>query len=723
MAATVTNPSASAKPERRFPDVDHRSLVPLLQPRSVAVIGASRTASAIGRRVLDALIDAGFAGHIYPVNPHANEIAGLPCFRSVRELPRGIDLAVVAVPADVLLRTIEDCGAAGVQSLVVITAGLGETGEAGRALERTIVDRVRSYGMRMVGPNCMGLLNTRLHLNASFSPIVPPIGSVALSSQSGALGLAILEQARHRHIGLSTFVSVGNKADLSSNDLLEYWEHDPETSVIMLYLESFGNPRKFSQIARRIGRHKPIVAVKSGRTGAGIRAASSHTAALAASDAVVDELCRASGVIRANTIDEMFDVAACLAAQPLPSGRRVAVVTNAGGPGILAVDACEGAGLSVVEFSATTRRRLADFLPSAASLSNPVDMVASASGDAYRQAIAVALDAEETDSLIVIYTPVDPSQSGHILDGITAGIADARAAGRKKPVLACLLASVTGQPLMVGQEQIPVFTFPENAARALARVATYAEWRHTTPGGLWTFGDVATPAARAVCAGAAAARGETWLTPEELSRVFQAYGLPVVTGVPACSAEEAANLAGLMEYPVVAKISAPNLLHKSEINGVRTSLRSAGDVRRAATDLLAIARANGLAGASILVQPMLDGVETMIGAIHDPLFGPLVGFGLGGTDVEIEQDVHFRPTPLTDQDAADLIKESRARIRFAGYRGRPPADVEAVSELLLRVSQMAEEIPELRELDLNPVIVLPKGRKCMIVDARMKVGR
>jgi len=695
----------------------------LLQPRSVAVIGASRTPAALGRRVLDALIASGFEGRIYPVNPQAKEIAGLRCFHSVHELPRGVDLAVVAVPCDVLLQTVEDCGAAGVRSLVVITAGLGETGEAGRALERTLVDRVRSYGMRMVGPNCMGLLNTGLRLNASFSPIFPPRGTVAMSSQSGALGLTILQQATARHIGISTFVSVGNKADISSNDLLEYWEHDPDTSVIMMYLESFGNPRKFAQLARRIGKHKPIVAVKAGRTRAGIRAASSHTAALAASDTVVDELFRASGVIRANTIDEMFDVASCLAAQPLPKGRRVAVVTNAGGPGILAVDACEGAGLSVVEFSAKTRQRLAEFLPAAASLGNPVDMVASANAEAYRRAIGVALEADETDALIVIYTPVDPAQSASIVTGITAGIADARAAGSRKPVLACLLGADENHPVMVGTERIPTFAFPENAARALARIASYAEWRHATPGGLWTFADAATDEARAICAGAAAARGETWLTPEELGRVLQAYGLPVVSGVVTRDPDEAASLARLIGFPVVAKISAEGLLHKSDIGGVRTSLRSAAEVRLAVGELLAIATKHRIPAASVQIQQMLtEGVETMIGAIHDPLFGPLVGFGLGGTDVELEQDVHFRPTPLTDRDAGDLIQESRVRTRLAGYRGRPPADVDAVSELILRVSQLAEEIPELRELDLNPVIALPKGRGCAVVDARMRVG-
>src|SRR5579871_2408648 len=315
------------------------NLTSLLRPQSVAVIGASRDESAIGRRVLDALIAAGFEGPIYPVNAHATTIAGKPCWRSARDLPRDTDLAVIAVPAEAVLDAVDACGSSGVRAIVVVSAGFGETGKSGDLLQEAVRDRARSYGIRMVGPNCMGLLNTRLKLNASFSPIFPPSGPVALSSQSGALGLAILELAAERHVGLSTFVSVGNKADVSSNDLLEYWEDDPDTSVILLYLESFGNPRRFAQLAQRIGRHKPIVAVKAGRTRAGSRAAGSHTAALAASDDVVDELFRATGVIRADTIDEMFDIASCLASQPLPAGPRVGVVTNAGGPGILAVDA------------------------------------------------------------------------------------------------------------------------------------------------------------------------------------------------------------------------------------------------------------------------------------------------------------------------------------------------------------------------------------------------
>ena len=387
---------------------------------------------------------------------------------------------MISVPLSCVLATVDDCAAASVKSVVVITAGFAETGSDGLALQNALVERVRGYGMRMIGPNCMGLLNTdpAVRMNASFSPVCPPSGTIALSSQSGALGIAILRLAAQRHIGLSAFVSVGNKADVSSNDLLEYWESDPRTRVILLYLESFGNPRRFARLARRIGREKPIVALKAGRSQAGSRAAGSHTAALAAKDVAVDALFRQSGVIRAETIDEMFDVAACLDAQPLPAGARVAIVTNAGGPGILAVDACEAAGLRVAEFGPDVRNQLRAFLPATASVGNPIDMVASAGPGEYRQAIEVVLTGSDADALIVVFTPIDESKTTCTLAGIQAGIAAARGRGVHKPVLACIMSDSTDHlPLRVWSETIPTYAFPENAARALGKVAAYASWR------------------------------------------------------------------------------------------------------------------------------------------------------------------------------------------------------------------------------------------------------
>jgi acetyl coenzyme A synthetase (ADP forming)-like protein len=714
--------------ERRLAEATAASLRPLFEPAAVAVVGASRDPSAIGHRVLHALTANGYTGRIYAINPKADEIDGVRCYPTLDAAPRGIDLALVTVPQPLVLGVVDECAAVGVRSLVVITAGFAESGEAGRAAQRQLLDKVRANGMRMVGPNCMGIVNADAHvnLNASFSPIVPPAGHVALSSQSGALGMAILALARERSVGLSTFVSVGNKADVSGNDLLQYWELDPHTSVILLYLESFGNPRRFARLARRIARTKPIVCVKAGRTRAGSRAAGSHTAALAASDAAVDALFRQTGVIRAETIDEMFDVAACLEAQPLPAGRRVAIVTNAGGPGILAVDACESSGLSVAAFSDETRTRLRAFLPPEASIGNPVDMVASAGPDEYRRAIEVALASPDVDALIVIYTPVDRRCIDETIQAVRDGVGFARKAGAAaKPVLACVMAD-TGhpQPIELETERLPAYAFPENAARALARVAAYADWRGRTPGLLWAFDDVRVEDARAVCREAITARGDGWLTADETRTLLGAFGLPLAAGTIARSADEAAALARVIGFPVAAKLAARAVPHKTEIGGVRLNLTTDEAVRRAFTDIMKTARRLTSVDDSdgVLIQSMIaGGVETMVGVTDDPLFGPLVAFGLGGIHVEVLGDVQFRVAPLTDRDADELIRGIRGLPLLQGYRGHPAADMDALRELLLRVSRLAMDVPEIAELDLNPVMALAPGRGCRVVDARVRV--
>jgi acetyl coenzyme A synthetase (ADP forming)-like protein len=714
------------------------SLQPMLSPRAVAIVGVSREPTGIGRRVFDAMRAGGFKGAIYPVTLNATEIDGVRCYANARELPPDADLAVIAVPAQAVLQVVDDCAAAGVKSLVVITAGFAEAGETGAARQRALIERVRNHGMRMVGPNCMGLLNAspNVRLNASFSPVMPAGGGVSLLSQSGALGVAILRLCVERQVGLSTFVSVGNKADVSGNDLLQYWESDPETSVILLYLESFGNPRRFARIARRIGRSKPIVAVKGGRTRAGSRAAGSHTAALAASDVAVNALFHQSGVIRAETIDEMFDLAACLEAQPLPAGRRVAVVTNAGGPGILAVDACEAAGLSVVEFGGATRARLSEFLPPEASISNPVDMIASAGPAEYRRAIEIAMTSDDIDSLIVIFTPVDRSTAGEILGGIRDGIIAGRAAGAvNKPVLACVMGGPDAlTPLTIAStdpqrvEKVPAYAFPENAARALGKVAAYAAWRNEPPALFWGFDDIHPDDAREICRAVVDSRGDDWLTPEETRRVLSAFGLPLLPSVLAHSPDEAAALASIFGLPVVAKLQSRGLLHKSDAGAVLVGLNSERAVRSAFRELTALAHERGMNlstadGEGVILQPMIEGgVETMIGVTDDPLFGPLVGFGLGGIHVEVLGDVQFRVAPLTDRDADELLHGIRGFKLLQGYRGHAPADVDALRELLLRIARLAEDVTEIAELDLNPVIALPPGNGCRIVDARIRVA-
>lgn len=721
------NPTSAtvAAADRRMAAAAAQSLRPVLEPASVAVVGASRDPSSIGRRVLKALVEAGFGGSIYPINPKATELEGRRCYCTLAEIPHGVDLAIIAVPKSLVIDVVDHCAAAGVKSVVVITAGFAEVGDEGRARQAALLERVRGYGMRMVGPNCMGLLNARLKLNASFSPIVPSSGGVALSSQSGALGIAILQLAAERGVGLSTFVSVGNKADVSGNDLLQYWEADPHTAVILLYLESFGNARRFAQLARRVGRIKPIVCVKAGRTKAGSRAAGSHTAALAASDTAVDALFHQTGIIRAQTLDEMFDIAACLEGQPLPRGRRVAIVTNAGGPGILAVDACEAAGLTVAPFSNETRARLLTFLPPEASVGNPVDMVASAGPDDYRRAIEVALTSDEVDALIVIYTPVDPSGSATTFQAIRDGLAAGRKAGVSKPILAVVMAQPGGPtPLTVDSERVPTYAFPENAARALGKIASYAEWRAQTPGLLWTFEDIRVDDGRAICRHAIESRGGGWLTGAEVGAVLGTFGLPLAAGTLAHSAEEAAALAHVLGFPVAAKLSARSVQHKTDVGAVLLNLTSDAAVRRAFTEIMTCGRKltaeSDIEG--VLIQSMIvGGVETMIGVTEDPTFGPLIAFGLGGIHIEVLGDVRFRVAPLTDRDVDELLHEIRGLPLLQGYRGHPPADLEALRELLLRVSRLAVEVPEIVEMDLNPVMAMAPGHGCRIVDARIKV--
>jgi acetyl coenzyme A synthetase (ADP forming)-like protein len=704
------------------------SLRPLFRPGSVAVVGASRDPTSIGYRILEALIMNRFQGPVYPVNPKATVVGSIRAYPSVRDIPESVDLAVIAVPRDAVLAVVDDCAERGVKALVVITAGFAEVSAEGRELQQRLVERVRGYGMRLVGPNCLGLLNTapEVHLNASFSPVFPPPGRIAMSSQSGALGLAILALARRLQLGLSTFISVGNKADVSGNDLLQYWEEDDQTDVILLYLESFGNPRRFSRIARRVSRRKPIIAVKSGRTGAGRRAAGSHTAALAADDVAVEALFRQTGVIRSDTLAEMFDLASTFGSQPLPQGRRVAIVTNAGGPGILCADTCEDGGLRVPELSEGTKARLLKFLPPQASLNNPVDMIASAGPEHYRQTIETLLASDDIDALIVIYIPIDVSLRPVILDAIQAGIeAGRQAGGVGKPVLASLMVE-EGQslPLQLAQERVPTYAFPETAARVMARVADYAEWRTQALGVFLEFDDIEPETARDICRQALDQRGSGWLATEETRQLLMAMGLPVAPGGVARTADAAVELAAQVGFPVAVKLASYLIVHKTEMGGIILNLRDEVAVRQAFEMIRQrlVEQGNLEAMEGVLVQPMVKGgVEVMVGVTTDPLFGPLIAFGLGGVHVEILRDVRFRVTPLTDRDASEMVREIRGFRLLEGYRGHPPADVKALEEVLLRISLLVEEIPEITELDLNPIFALPPGQGCQIVDARIRV--
>jgi acyl-CoA synthetase (NDP forming) len=608
-----------------------------------------------------------------------------------------------------------------VKGLVVISAGFSEVGAAGAERQAELLTICRDAGMRLIGPNCMGVSNTAsdVQMNGQFAPIAPLIGNVGFLSQSGALGLALIDHANRLGLGLSTFVSVGNKADLSGNDFLCYWEGDDATDVILLYLESLGNPRRFARIARRVARSKPIVVVKSGRSAAGARATSSHTGALlGASDVTVDALFRQAGVIRTDTLAELFDVASLLANQPLPTGPRVAILTNGGGPGILSADACEAAGLQVPPLAEPVRAGLAEWLPSAAGIGNPVDMIASATAEDYRRAIEAITADPEIDALIVIFAPPLVTRAEDVATAIRAAAAQMR---RAIPVMAVFMSAAGAPGPQSGAEtRIPSYTFPENAAHALARVVRYAQWRARPEGNVPKLADMRTDEAVAAVASMLDAGPSRWLDPDEVRTLLGCYGLPLVEQHSAASVQEAAEAASRLPGPVALKGIAPGVLHKTELHGVRLGLAGRSDVEAAAAD---ITRSFAAAGHSIdgfLVQQMVPpGVEMLVGVVHDRLFGPVVACAAGGTEAELLKDVSVRITPLTDVDAREMVRSLATFPLLDGYRGAARSDVGALEDVLLRVSAMVEAHPEVAEMDLIPVIVGPDG--AVIVDARVRL--
>ena len=690
------------------------------EPRAVAVIGASRQRGTIGGEVFHNLMSYGFKGAVYPVNPLAHAIEGIHAYSSIEDIPEPVDLAVIVVPATKVIEVAESCARKGVKALVVISAGFSETGKEGQGRQAELVRVCRGGGMRLIGPNCMGIANTNpaVLLDATFAPGVPPRGRVGFSSQSGALGLAIIEFSNSLGLGISTFISVGNKADISGNDLLRYWEADDDTDVILLYLESFGNPKKFSQIARRVGHKKPIVVVKSGRSTAGARATSSHTGALlAASDVTVDALFRQAGVIRTDTLAELFDVASLLANQPLPKGQRVGIITNAGGPAILCADACEARDLEVPVLSEETQRKLLAFLPSGASVGNPVDMIASAPAAHYRQAIEIVVADPNVDALIIIFTPPLVTRSEDVADAIVEA---GNCVDKSKPLLSVFLsAQQPPKQLRKKGRYIPFYSFPETAAIALARSARYGAWRSRPEPVAAQFDNINSDEAATIVA-AALVRGEGWLTPDEIAKLCTCYGLPLVEQRIVASAEEAGKAAELLGGEVALKGIATGLLHKTEAGGVKLHLRGAAEVRVAALEMIEKLKSLDRIPRGFVVQRMADpGVEMLIGVVHDPQFGPVLACGAGGVQVELLRDVAIRLTPVGKEDAFEMIHELKTYPLLTGFRGMPVCDVAALQDGLLRVSAMVEDLPQIAELDLNPFVVHERGAS--ILDARIKV--
>ena len=700
-------------------------LDPILKPRTIAVVGASRQANTIGHQLVANLVDRGFTGAVYPVNPKAGSVHALPAWPSVSAVPAALDVAVVCVPKERVLDVAEECGAKGVKGLVVISAGFREVGGEGVERERQLMEIVRRHGMRMVGPNCMGMINTdpAYSMNATFVAPMPAFGPAAFVSQSGAIGANVLDYATEYGIGIAQFVSMGNKPDVSGNDLLLQWEHDAQVGVILMYVENFGNPRKFLETAGRITRTKPIIALKAGRSQVGARAASSHTGALAASDSAVDAMLQQAGVLRAASIEELFDMAMAFSVLKPPRGRRVGVVTNSGGPGVLAADALEEQGLDLVEFTSSTVAQIAPLFPAEASIRNPLDMIASANAHGYRIALDAILDDEQVDAAVAIFTPPLGVRTADVSEAI-ASVAQAH---RDKPVLTVLMGR-EGLPQGKRELQaagVPAYIFLESAARALAALVRHGAWAARPPREVPSTESLGVDMARVrTIVDAARARGERKLGELDALAVVDAYGIPTVGARVAATADEAVAIAAsLCGGPVVLKIVSPQVIHKSDVGGVRIGVAGADGVRRAYEEIVASVR-RAMPDAMIdgvLVQRQVAGTRELIAGItRQPGFGPLVMVGLGGVLVEVLRDVTFRVAPIDRREAGDMLAGLRGARMLGALRGMPAVDRGQLADVLVRVARLGADFPEIAELDINPLLL--DGTGGVAVDARVLLG-
>ena len=712
-AGTALNAYLNAVAEReRHADV--ASLRHVFTPESVAVIGASRRPGTVGRAIWDNIRGAGYAGTLYAVNPHASQIDGEPCLASAADLPEHTDLAVIAVRPAAVPGAAEQCGRRGVHALVVVTSGLDA------ATRADLLAACRRYGMRLIGPNCFGVAVPGIGLDATFAAAHPRAGVAGLVMQSGGLGFAVAEQLSRLGIGISSFASVGDKLDVSSNDMLMWWEQDGVTRLAVLYIESFGNPRKFARTARRVAARMPVLTVEAGRSEAGQRAAASHSGAVATPLVTREALFQQAGVIAVPGFGDLVETAALLATQPVPSGSTVAIVSNIGGAGVLAADACTDLGLAVHRPQGRIHRQLRALIPEGGSVDGPIDTTAAVSAGQFRECLELAAADEEVSAMIALVLPT--SATGDLVPAIQD--ADVRV-----PLAAVLLDQAETVRLLPGPAKrdgetggirIPAYSYPEMAAAAVARAARYGAWLAAPSGVVPEFANVRTEDAHALVReflGSDGHRG--WLPPDTTEALLRCYGIPLTGLVPVHSEDDAVGaFAAGGGVPVVLKADVPGLVHKTGAGGVELDLRTEADVRAA------YRRLAGLFGdklQAVLVQPMIgDGTEMIVGVADDHLFGPLVVFGLGGVATEVLADHAALLTPLTDIDADTLIRSIKAAPLLLGYRGNPPADLEALRDLLLRVSRLADDLPEITDIDLNPVIARPDG--VFVVDARVKVA-
>jgi acetyl coenzyme A synthetase (ADP forming)-like protein len=699
----------------------------LFNPASIAIIGASRTEGKLGYAILANVIESKFGGPIYPINPtrpspgELNEILGWPVYPTLADVPGPIGLAVIVIPAPHVMAALEECAAKGAGAVIVISAGFREVSSEGLKLERRMAQIAQEHNMPIVGPNCLGVIDTVAPYNASFAVGMPRRGSIAFMSQSGALCTGILDVALAQNIGFSRFVSLGNKAHLNELDFLESWAEDPETKVMMAYLEGIANGEHFIREARRITKFKPVIAIKSGFTSGGSRAVSSHTGTLAGSERAYEAAFKQAGVLRANSISDLFDLAIAFARQPLPKGNQIAIVTNAGGPGIMATDALEKDGLKIANLNPATQETLRQALPSAASVLNPIDVLGDARSDRYKVAFQAALADENVNALTVILTPQFMTEIEETAQAL-ADAFEAQPVERRKPVVACFIgeAHMKEASRIFSERHIPSYPTPERAAAALKAMVTQAEWVAEPLPQFQEFEVDRETVARIFAQ--VRADGRVTIGDAESRDILTAYGIRVPKSRLCPSAEEAVAFAAEIGYPVVMKIASPDILHKTDVGGVRVGLESPTDVRDA-FDLMVYRAQKFQPNAQIwgcLVQEQVrGGKEVITGMNRDPQFGPLVMFGLGGIYVEVLKDVSFRIAPFDRKEALAMIREIRSFGLLRGVRGEPPADLDATAETLLRLSQLVTDFPEIVEMDINPLMVFEKGRGVMGVDMRL----
>ncbi|NLS76796.1 MAG: acetate--CoA ligase [Chloroflexi bacterium] len=686
-------------------------------PQSVALVGASRDETKLGYAILNNLIHDGYQGKIYPINPKAEDILGLKSYASVSDVPGPIDTVLIVIPGRFVAPVLKECGEKGVKGAIIISAGFREAGQEGAQLEKELVAIAKQYGIRLVGPNCLGIINTASGLNASFAPNMPAKGSVAFMSQSGALGSAVLDWALAEEVGFSSFVSLGNKADVSEIDLLAAWEEDPNTRVILGYMEGLPSGQEFMRVARRVSKKKPIIAVKSGKTAAGSRAVSSHTGSLAGSEQSYEAAFRQSGVLRADSVQELFDASIAFAYQPALKGPNIAVVTNAGGPGIMATDALESCGLRMATLEDKTVSLLQEKLPPAANTHNPIDVLGDAFADRYAVALDAALKDANVDGVLLILTPQLKTQ----IEETATVVGEIARQYNNKPVLAVFMgeAKVRAGIKILNSNQVPAYLFPERAVGAMRFMYDHYLWTQQPEPEFKVF-DVDKERVRDIFA-KARADGRVTLGDAEARDIMEAYGIRIPRSELARNAEEAVQYARSIGYPVVMKIASPDILHKSDMGGVRVNVRDDDQVRDV-FDILLYRAHRYMPDAEIwgvLVQEMVTGgKEVIIGVNRDPQFGPLLMFGLGGIYVEVLKDVTFRIPLISAEEARKMVSEIKTYALLRGVRGQKPSDIDGIVDCVLRVAQLVTDFPEIVEMDINPLLVKEAGAGAISVDMR-----